>query len=87
MSNSKKMIVGAVAGVLAFVANAQAQQDVQCKAMERCYGAAKAGKNDCSTATSACAGTAKKDNQKDAWVYMPKGTCDKIAGASTVAKK
>ncbi|HKQ30179.1 MAG TPA: DUF2282 domain-containing protein, partial [Burkholderiales bacterium] len=48
----------------------------------RCYGVSKAGKNDCATATSACAGTAKQDHQKDAWVYVPKGTCDKIAGSS-----
>ena len=55
---------------------------VQCAEQERCYGVAKAGNNDCSTASSACAGTAKQDNQKDAWVYVPKGTCLKIAGSS-----
>ena len=55
--------------------------------MEKCYGVVKAGKNDCQTATSACAGTAKKDGQKDAWIYVPKGTCDKIAGGSLQAKK
>ncbi|MFZ5784352.1 MAG: DUF2282 domain-containing protein [Pseudomonadota bacterium] len=47
---------------------------------EKCYGVAKAGKNDCQTATSSCAGTAKKDGQADAWVSVPKGTCEKIAG-------
>lgn len=57
---------------------------VQCAEQERCYGVAKAGKNDCSTATSACAGTAKQDFQKDAWVYLPKGTCLKIAGSSII---
>lgn len=50
--------------------------------MEKCYGIAKAGKNDCQTATSACAGTAKKDAQPDAWIMVPKGTCEKIAGAA-----
>lgn len=49
---------------------------------EKCYGIVKAGKNDCQTAVSACAGTAKKDSQKDAWIYLPKGTCEKIVGAS-----
>jgi len=52
-------------------------------AMEKCYGIAKAGKNDCQTSSSACAGTAAKDRQPDAWILMPKGYCDKIAGGST----
>ena len=50
--------------------------------MEKCYGISKAGKNDCQTNSSACAGTATKDGQKDAWLYVPKGTCDKIVGGS-----
>jgi uncharacterized membrane protein len=48
---------------------------------EKCYGIAKAGKNDCQTSNSACAGTSKKDNQADAWIYVPAGTCDRIVGA------
>jgi uncharacterized membrane protein len=56
-------------------------------AAEKCYGIAKAGKNDCQTATSSCAGTAKKDAQADAWLSVPKGTCEKIAGGSLTAKK
>lgn len=55
--------------------------------MEKCYGIVKAGQNDCQTATSVCAGTAKKDGQKDAWIYVPKGTCQKIVGGSLQAKK
>ena len=54
---------------------------------EKCYGVVKAGKNDCQTATSSCAGTAKKDSQKDAWIAVPKGTCEKIVGASLTAGK
>ena len=49
---------------------------------EKCYGLAKAGKNDCQTAHSSCAGTSKKDAQKDAWIYMPKGTCERLVGGS-----
>lgn len=55
--------------------------------VEKCYGVVKAGKNDCQTAVSACAGTATKDGQKDAWIYVPKGTCDKIVGASLKSEK
>jgi len=50
--------------------------------MEKCYGIVKAGKNDCQTSTSACAGTSKKDGQKDAWILIPKGSCEKIVGGS-----
>ena len=53
--------------------------------MEKCYGVVKAGKNDCQTASSACAVTSTTDGQKDAWVYVPKGTCDKLVGGSTKA--
>ena len=56
-------------------------------AMEKCYGIVKAGQNDCQTSNTACAGTAKKDAQKDAWIYIPKGTCQKIVGASLQVKK
>ncbi len=49
---------------------------------EMCFGISMAGKNDCQTASGSCAGTASADNQKDAWIYVPVGTCDKIVGAS-----
>ena len=61
-----------------------AQADVP--QMEKCYGIVKAGKNDCQTNSNACAGTARKDGQKDAWIYLPKGSCEKIVGGS-LAKK
>ena len=52
---------------------------------EKCYGVSKAGQNDCQTANSSCAGTAKKDAQKDAWIYVPAGLCGKIVGSSDKA--
>jgi uncharacterized membrane protein len=63
-------------------AAAQAQGNV-----EKCYGVAKAGKNDCQTATSSCAGTSKKDAQADAWLSVPKGTCEKIVGGKLAGSK
>ncbi len=53
---------------------------------KKCYGEAKAGKNDCQTANSSCAGTSKKDGQGDAWLYAPAGTCDKLVGGSLKSK-
>jgi uncharacterized membrane protein len=49
---------------------------------EKCYGVAKAEKNDCAAkdGSSSCAGQAKKDADANNWVYVPKGLCDKLAG-------
>jgi len=47
---------------------------------EKCYGIAQAGQNDCQTATHSCAGTATKANDPASWIYVPAGTCAKIAG-------
>lgn len=54
---------------------------------EKCYGVVKAGKNDCQTAASSCAGTSKKDAQGDAWVYVPAGTCGKLVGGNAAPQK
>ena len=63
------------------------QVHAQAPTTEKCFGIAKAGKNDCQTATSSCAGTSKKDAQTDAWLSVPKGTCEKIAGGSLLSRK
>ena len=53
---------------------------------EKCFGIAKAGKNDCQTANSSCAGTSRRDSQKDAWIYTPAGTCERVVGGSLQPK-
>ena len=48
-------------------------------AMEKCYGVAKAGKNDCAAgAGTSCAGTSISDYQGNAWKLVKAGTCLKI---------
>jgi uncharacterized membrane protein len=43
---------------------------------EKCYGIAKAGKNDCAAGPgTSCAGTSTRDYQGNAWKYVAKGTC------------
>ncbi len=56
---------------------------------EKCSGIAKAGKNDCGALDGShkCGGMAKKDNDANEWVYVPKGTCEKITGGKVVAVK
>ena len=44
--------------------------------MEKCYGVALAGKNDCAAGPgTTCAGTSKTDYQGNAWKQVAKGTC------------
>jgi len=54
---------------------------------EKCYGVAKAGKNDCQTKHSSCAATSKKDGQADAWLNVAKGTCEKIVGGALTSSQ
>ena len=54
--------------------------------MEKCYGVAKAGKNDCAGAAHSCQGQSKVDNGGKDWINVPKGTCEKLATGSLTAK-
>jgi uncharacterized membrane protein len=87
MTSKKALIQSAIAGVLALglAQGAAAQMDKSDgKApKEKCYGIAKAGQNDCGTATHSCAGKAKKDGAADEWKYVAKGTCEKAGGKLT----
>lgn len=47
--------------------------------MEKCFGVAMKGHNDCAAgAGTTCAGTAKTDYQSNAWKLVPAGTCTKL---------
>ena len=82
MTKTRLAIASALAAALILPVAAQAQGNT-----EKCYGISKAGKNDCQTATSSCAGTSKKDAQGDAWLSVPKGACEKIVGGKLTATK
>jgi uncharacterized membrane protein len=53
--------------------------------MEKCYGVAKAGKNDCAAGVHSCQGQASKDFDKTSFVSLPAGVCAKLAGGSMAA--
>jgi uncharacterized membrane protein len=78
----KHMVAAAVAGLLGLgVASGALAADP--KGMEKCWGAAKAGKNDCgSNATShACASQSKADYDANDFKYVKTGTCLKVGGS------
>ena len=90
MKTSHLLIASAVAAALTlpYASPSQAGPAPKPKFQsEKCFGIAKAGKNDCQTANSSCAGTSKRDQQGDAWIYMPTGACDKVVGGSKEPNK
>jgi uncharacterized membrane protein len=85
MDPKNRIVQSAIAGLIALgvaqAAGAQAAQE-----REKCYGVAKAGQNDCGTATHTCAGKATRDNAPDEWKYVPRGTCEKMGGKTRPPK-
>jgi uncharacterized membrane protein len=73
-----KTSAAALAATLAIglAASAAHAADSTRPAMEKCYGIAKAGQNDCKAgAGTTCAATAKADYQGNAWKLVKAGTC------------
>ena len=71
----------ALAAVLfsSLLAGAATAQATASKPMEKCYGVALAGKNDCKAgAGTSCAGTSTHDYQKNSFKLVPAGTCTRI---------
>jgi uncharacterized membrane protein len=85
MSAQERLIKAALASVVALGAGfTTVAAFADHEGMEQCAGVIKAGKNDCATSSNACHGHVAVDASKEAWIYVPKGTCDKIAGAHVV---
>lgn len=82
MSNKLQLttVASSVAAVLGLAAvTTMHTVNAQDAAMEKCYGIALAGKNDCKAGPgTTCAGTAKIDYQSNAWKNVPQGTCTSI---------
>lgn len=56
--------------------------------VEKCFCIAEAGKNDCAAGPgTSCAGTSTEDGQKNAWMFVKKGTCERIVNGSLKAKE
>jgi uncharacterized membrane protein len=77
--NSKTVMLAAAVGSL-FALSARFTPAADDPMTEKCYGVAKAGKNDCAAPAHACAGLAKKDGDPDEYVNLPRGTCARIVG-------
>lgn len=80
MKTSKTLVYSTLASVLALGLASQAMA-AEGDGQEKCAGVIKAGKNDCATSKNACHSHVATDNDSEAWIFLPKGTCEKIAGA------
>lgn len=75
-------------GALAVAAVAVAQtKDPEMTGKEKCFGVAKAGKNDCAAGAHSCAGQSTKDGDKSSFIALPAGVCERLAGGSMMAPK
>ena len=75
--------IGSVLALGMIGMSAHAADDVT---IEKCYGVAKAGKNDCAGAAHACAGQGKASGSAKDFVKLPKGTCERLVGGSLTSK-
>ena len=74
--SSTKTASAIAALALVAIATVSATSSHAAKPMEKCFGVAKAGKNDCKAgAGTSCAGTSTRDYQGNAWTLVPAGTC------------
>jgi uncharacterized membrane protein len=76
------LVAAAVTGAVALSSSTAYAADT-----EKCYGVAKAGKNDCKTDAHSCAGQSKADKDPASFIAVPAGTCEKLTGGSTAPKK
>jgi uncharacterized membrane protein len=84
--NKKFMQIVAVAFATistAAIAEDKAPKDDEKVEVEKCYGIASAGYNDCRTDSHSCSQKGQIDNDIKDFIITPKGTCLKIKGSSS----
>lgn len=84
---SKVVINAAIAGVVALGVSSGAYAAEDHSKDEKCAGVIKAGRNDCATSTNACHSHVTTDSNPEAWIWVPKGTCNRIVGAHITSIK
>src|SRR5260370_34837248 len=81
--NTRVLIASAFAAAMAAPTFVSAQKPVPPPTAfktEKCYGIAKAGKNDCaSTGNNSCGGSSKLTSDPKAWIHVPPGYTQRIS--------
>lgn len=85
---TKKIVTAIITGIVTVGLTAASNSTLAAPAkmtssQEKCYGIAKAGKNDCGGAGTghSCQGQSTKDNDPNDFKIVPKGTCAKMGGS------
>jgi uncharacterized membrane protein len=86
MTSKTAVLAAAIGSLVALGSSAYAADGEKKPATEKCYGVAKAGKNDCAAGAHACSGMSKQDGDPKEWITVPKGTCEKLVNGSLTPK-
>lgn len=80
--NGKPLVAAAIAGLFTFGASSAALAADK-PGMEKCWGVAKAGQNDCGSKKTAhsCAGQSKVDYDPNDFKVVKSGTCVQMGGS------
>ncbi|MDQ3270162.1 MAG: DUF2282 domain-containing protein [Pseudomonadota bacterium] len=88
MSHARNLVLGSAAALaLLTISTVPGEVHAAKAGMEKCAGLVKAGKNDCGTSKHDCSGKATANGDAEEWVYVPKGVCEKLVGASLLSEK
>jgi len=72
-------LAGGLTAAFALIGAASAAPKPPQPTMDKCYGIAMAGQNDCAAGPgTSCAGTSTVDYQGNAWKLVPAGTCESM---------
>jgi len=86
MTKKTAILAAAIGSLVAIAGPAFSADDAKKPATEKCYGVAKAAKNDCAGPAHSCQGLSKKDGDTKEWMTVPKGTCERLVNGSLTAK-
>ena len=75
---NKQLVTAAIASAFALTVTGLSQVQAQDEELEKCYGAVKAGKNDCAGPGHTCQGQANADADPNEFILVPDGTCDRL---------
>ena len=87
---NKTVLSAALIGLMSVSAGSAFAADAMTgPAKDKCFGIAKAGKNDCKSVagTHSCAGQSTVDNDKNEFKLVDAGSCTKMGGSTTPAGK
>lgn len=76
------LVAGAVTAGFSKAPQQEKKMSGKMPGMEKCFGVAKAGGNDCAGAGHSCAGQSTTDASGADFITVPGGTCAKLTGGS-----